>query len=66
MPGLVLHLRVIREANSHVRLLKQIGHVVFDANQSIGSHEHAVVLFFLDGFGMEELDLADLIKERIN
>ena len=66
LPGLVLHLRVIREANSHVRLLKQISHVVFHTNQTIGGHEHAVVVIILSGLGMKELNLADLIEERVN
>lgn len=66
LSGFVLHLRISRKANPHVCLLKQIGHVVFDVNQSIGGHEHAIVLLFFDGFRMKELDLADLIKERVN
>ena len=64
--GLVLHLGIRNEAKPHVRLLKQIGHVVFDANQTVGGHEHSVVVFLLDGFGVKQLNLADLVKERIN
>ena len=66
LSGLVLHLRINYRSKPHVRLLKQISHVVFHTNQSISSHEHAVVVIILRGLGMKELNLADLIEERVN
>ena len=66
LSGLVLHLRVSHCAKPHIRLLKQISHVVFNTNQTIGGHEHAIVVITLGRFRMKELNLADLIEEGVN